>query len=212
MSRMIFAFFSIAFLSGCQCCSAPRYFSIATARLETLGPQWSLSCPTSGGCDNCTPHRPFTHNYFPCWDDKITMHTAHLCAFRDFGTYRSECGCFLSHHFKMGFITAYEDLAMNRKPRPRIVPPPKYWNAFYRSCAGQPDVDDWFAGYDAGLEAGANSGVSRFHEITLNRNGCNGGWTNSGGYIQSEPTAASVQPVPASNGPGTPNPYGLPYQ
>ena len=60
---------------------------------------------------------------------------------------------------------------MNRQPIPRVAPPPKYWNAYYRSCAGQPYVDDWFAGYDAGFEMGSDSGVSRFREVFLNRTG-----------------------------------------
>jgi hypothetical protein len=191
------------------------------ARLQTLGPGGAMC---GNGCSDCIPHRPYTHEYWPEWDYKITQHTAHVCAFRGLKAYRMQCGGSVSHHFKMGFISAYEDIALNRKPIPRIVPPPRYWNAFYRSCAGQSGVDDWFAGYDAGLEMGSQSGVSRFGRIALRRNGCNGGLTNQ--YAASGESYADAaanymennQYPPASTAPGamgpTPNwqtpvsPYG----
>jgi len=177
--------------------------SILTARAETLGPQ-SRSCQ---GCDNCTPHRPYSCGYHACWDDMITQHTAHKCAFRDLKIYRQQCGGPISHHFKMGFIQAYEDLAMNRQPSPPVIPPEKYWNAYYRSCAGQPDVDEWFAGYDAGLDMGCDGGVARFHEIYLNRGGADPVQTNgfSSGATAFNPNQQPISqpsptPVPAPQG------------
>jgi hypothetical protein len=52
--------------------------------------------------------------------------------------------------------------------RPALVPPVptrNYWTAYYRSCAGQQEVADWFAGYRAGLDYGAESGVSQFDRV-----------------------------------------------
>lgn len=134
----------------------------------------------------------------------ITQHTAHKCAFRDLKTYRQQCGGPISHHFKMGFIQAYEDLAMNRRPSPPVIPSDKYWNAYYRSCAGQPDVDEWFAGYDAGLEMGYDSGVSRFHEIYLNR-GCEdpvqtNGFSPGATLVNPNQQPTSPLPVPIPQG------------
>lgn len=222
MSRMMVALISMAVLSGCQHSSGPRCLSIMTARLQTLGPHCTVCGPGSRQCDDCIPHRPYTYKYLPAWDYTITQHTAHVCAFRGLKSYRMQCGGGVSHHFKMGFISAYEDLALNRKPIPPIVPPPRYWNAFYRSCAGQQGVDDWFAGYDAGLEMGSQSGVSRFGQIALRRNGCQGGLMNQ--YASGAPNAdASADfidnnQMPATSPPGiytgTPNwqspfnPYG----
>jgi hypothetical protein len=212
MSRTILALCAATLLSGCQCMELmTNRASIMTARAETLGPQMRL-CRSSRGCDDCTPHRPYTCGYHPCWDDMITQHTAHKCAFRDLKIYRQQCGDPISHHFKMGFIQAYEDLAMNRQPSPPVIPPEKYWNAYYRSCAGQPDVDEWFAGYDAGLDMGCDSGVSRFNEIYLNR-GCddpastNRFSTGATAYNPNQPVAApaSMQTTVPIPGPMVPS-------
>lgn len=93
-------------------------------------------------------------------------------------------------------------------------------------------MDDWFAGYDAGLSSGSNSGVSRFHEIYLRRGGCNSGWANGyaddsvnlQNYGQPDVTGTMQYPmtpgvegmaVPTPNGygvsnfPGVPDPYGV---
>ena len=232
MSRTIFAALSLTLLAGCQRFYSPNYGSIVTARLQTVGPNWTRFCGANRGCDDCIPHRPFTLDYRPAWDYHITEHAAHCCAFRAFDQYRKECGQAPSHHFKMGFTAAYEDLALNRRPSPPAIPPSMYWNAYYRSCAGKPFVEDWFAGYDAGLNRGSNSGVCRFREIYLRRNTCGGPENRSvydqasqsgyGGATQFENgenpqySASQEIPVPASNGYATPNgngstsnPYGV---
>jgi hypothetical protein len=168
MSRMILTICTLAVAAGCCNPNWPNRVSLVVASIETLGP--SLN---SRDCCDCVPHRPWTDDYVDWWDYHITEHTAQKCALRAFGDYRRQASCRPSHHFKMGFVAAYEDLALNRKPSPPIVPPAMYWNAYYRSCAGQGCIDDWFAGYDAGLASGFNSSVSRFHEVYLRRGGCN---------------------------------------
>ena len=199
---MFLAFYTLTILSGCQSFDAPHRISLVTARVETLGPNWFRSCRR---CDDCIPHRPFTSDYYPECDYLITEHTAQRCAFRGLSDYRAESGQRVSHHFKMGFIAAYEDLALNRRPVPRVVPPPKYWNAYYRSRAGQPCVDDWFAGYEAGLDMGWDCGVSRFHEVDLRRGGCDAASTSRFDYGQSA-QVAPIQPQSISQAPLTPTP------
>ena len=183
MSRMILALCALMTASGCLLVDpqTPSRVSLVVARLETLGPNWSAR-----RCNDCIPSRPYTFDFIPCWDYWITEHTAQKCAFRAYGDYKRQCGNPKSHHFKMGFIAAYEDLALNRRPSPRIVPPPKYWNAFYRSSAGRPLVDQWFAGYDAGLSMGSNSGVAEFREVYLNR-GIFGSTDETGKWVPAVP-------------------------
>jgi hypothetical protein len=101
-------------------------------------------------------------------DEYVTAKTAMKCAKRDLD---AVCGD-PSKHFEAGFTQAYRDLAEGRLATVPPVPPSKYWTAYYRSCAGQADVADWFAGYEAGLNSGLQSGVSRFNRITASRGGC----------------------------------------
>lgn len=122
----------------------------------------------SGRCDDCTPPWvPYLGHYKQRLDDKVTRMTALKCAWRGLDSYRGRCGGAVSGDFAAGFERAYIDLAENRTPQPSAVPPSKYWSAYYRSCAGRPHVDDWYAGYYAGLEMGSQSGVSRFNQIDL---------------------------------------------
>jgi hypothetical protein len=142
-------------------------------------------------------------------DYYVTRQTAERCAFNSLKTYKRQYGRPVSHHFKMGFITAYEDIALNKRPSPPIVPPSKYWNAYYRSPAGQPCVDDWFAGYDAGLEMGRNGSVAQFHEVYMRRGGPGGPVANANcdqpEYDDCEPqpsTWSAINPVNYMNGSG----------
>ena len=180
MSRTIFAFCTLAFVSGCQALPFPVRVPGPAVRLTTIG-QFGMR---NGGCTDCVPRRAVGCWYDPWWDAEVTKFTGHQCALHAWRDWQKQCPGGASCHFKRGFFQAYEDLAMNRRPSPPVIPPSKYWNAYYRSCAGQPDVEDWFDGYDAGLEWGNGSGVSRFHEIYLNRQGCGIGSANSAGYGQ----------------------------
>ncbi len=185
MSRMILACFALMFASGCCnfCMSLPRQASLAKASVESHAPSGIIFAGEHGDCSETIPHRPWTSQYEPWWDFHITRYAAELSAYRAFRQYSSECDESLSHHFKCGFITAFEDVALNKRPSPPVVPPPKYWNAFYRSCAGRPYVDDWFAGYDAGLRVSCDYGVSDFNEIHLRRGDCRAG---TGGQYQDQ--------------------------
>ena len=120
------------------------------------------------GCDNCVPPwMPYLGHYKPFYDDCVTRQTALHCAWLDLNEYDNQSPYAVSSHFAAGFERAYIDLAENRAPRPPSIPPSKYWSAYYRSCAGRPHVEDWYAGYQAGLERGQQGGVSRFNRIDV---------------------------------------------
>ena len=214
MSRTIFALCTLSVLSGCQSVSGPGRVPLTVARLQTVGSCGSLLGGPRRGCEDCVPHPTLAFCYVPWWDNLVTRHTAHECADRALRAYRRQCGRPASPHFKRGFVRAYEDMAMNRRPSPPVIPPPKYWNAYYRSSAGQPFVEDWFDGYETGLEWGCSGGVSQFHEIFLNRSGCGSGSTKplgygqtaQGGDYQQQSNEATAYPVQDSNS------YGLPGQ
>lgn len=119
---------------------------------------------TEDRCDDCLPKKSLDPSYHACPDTWITKLTAKECAERDLKQHH--CGGKKpSKHFRSGFEQAYVDLALGRRAVAPPIPPPKYWNAYYRSCEGDHAVTDWFAGYDAGLQSGQYSGVSRFNRV-----------------------------------------------
>lgn len=124
----------------------------------------SLGCVAPHDCADCAPPRSWCCSYHACTDNLVTKLTAGECARRDLKELERTCGK-QSRHFAAGFREAYRDLALGRLAQMPPVPPSKYWTAYYRSERGQADVDDWFAGYQAGLEWGQTSGVSRFQRV-----------------------------------------------
>ncbi len=206
MSRMIFGLCLMTILPGCMSTDAPYRVALVTNRLGTIGLNGISFGGYGRGCDACLPHKPYTSGYDAYWDHYITEHTAQRCAFRGLKEYKSQFGDQVSPHFKLGFIAAYEDLALNRRPSPPIAPPPKYWNAYYRSSAGQPCVEDWFAGYDAGLEMGNNNGISDFREVYLRRTSVGYGNSNRVDFAQAATRGNSASRQPAQQQPLTPTP------
>lgn len=176
-----------------------REASIIEARIQTLLPGFRGACDD---CSDCIPSRPIGFNYKEWCDYHVTEHTAHLCAFRSLRRYKKECGHEIDYHFRSGFIAAYEDLALNRQPSPPAYPPPLYWNAYYRSCAGEPCIDQWYAGYEAGLDWGSNSGVSKFNEAYLTQ--CAGEMPANGSAYPTgplhEPSPHFAEPAPVGDG------------
>jgi hypothetical protein len=149
-------------------------------RLITAGFAGLLAgCATGQQCSDCLPPKPLTPGYVESADKWLTKSTAHRCAEAALKNYHCQ-GQKPSKYFEEGFTQAYEDLAFARPARVPAVPPPKYWNAYYRSCAGQPAVDDWFAGYSAGLQSGEAGGVTQFRRVLSSWSG-NGGCAPGGG-------------------------------
>lgn len=198
MSRMIFAVCLLTTISGCMH-GWVREFSILEARVQTLLPGFRGACDE---CSDCIPHQPIGFGYKEWCDYHVTEHTAHLCAFRSLRQYKKECGHPINYHFRSGFIAAYEDLALNRQPSPPAYPPPLYWNAYYRSCAGEPCIDEWYAGYEAGLDIGQNSGVSKFNEAYITQ--CADSIpSGAGGYrpaLQHDAAHEFAEPTPEAGG------------
>ena len=160
-----------------------------------------FACGPGARCDDCVPPWvPHCGHYRQRLDDKVTRMTALKCAWHGLESYRGRGGGAVSSDFAAGFEQAYVDLAENRTPQPPSVPPSKYWSAFYRSCAGRPHVEDWFAGYHAGLEMGSQSGVSRFNQIDIRSCGLGAG---QGGGMRTHDTAQPYgNGMTASSGPG----------
>lgn len=179
------------------------------------------SADCSRQCDDCLPPKSVGYGYMPKVDEYVTKKTAVGCANDDLKELGKSCGK-TSKDFETGFRQAYVDLSLGRPARAPAVPPREYWTAYYRSCAGAPAVDDWFAGYQAGLEWGLRGGVSRFNRIAhLAPGGCPtpslpagpGGWTlpNPAAPGDAEPwlgqarDAGKTEPVtPVVNVNGTP--------
>jgi hypothetical protein len=126
----------------------------------------------AGYCDNCLPP-PVAGKYFyhRTLDNCITTMTAQNCACRDLKQFKHECGP-VSCDFRSGYTQAYVDLAFGRPACVPAVPPPKYYHAWYRSCAGRDAVEEWYAGYRTGLDYGVNGGVNHFNRIVPNSDPC----------------------------------------
>lgn len=133
------------------------------------------ACGPGRRCSDCTPPWVPTLKYMSCVDDMVVCETGKNCGLRALARYRRQCGTRLSADFGAGFVRAYIDLAEGRGPLPPNLPPSRYWSAYYRSCAGQPRVEEWFAGYHVGLEEGQQSGVSQFRRVDIRMSGCPGG-------------------------------------
>lgn len=115
-------------------------------------------------CSDCVPPKSYASWYHPLCDKLTTKGTAERCALRDLHeSYDKECR--KSPDFTSGFVQAYQDVALGKRPVVPAVPPSRYWHAYYRSCAGAPAVEDWFAGYEAGLESSAGRGASQFNRV-----------------------------------------------
>ncbi|HET6423715.1 MAG TPA: hypothetical protein VFG20_08540 [Planctomycetaceae bacterium] len=121
-------------------------------------------------CSDCVPPKTLGIGYCSPKDRWITKQTARGCAARDLKELYGK-RCKRSGHFADGFEAAYVDVALGKTPAVPPVPPPTYWNAFYRSCAGEDAVQDWFDGYAAGLEASRHHGVSGFNQISSSWSG-----------------------------------------
>lgn len=123
-------------------------------------------------CDDCVPP-PVAgkHKYHRTIDNFLTTLTAQHCAHRDLKQIKYECGP-MGRDYKDGYTQAYIDLAAGRPACVPAVPPPKYWHAWHRSCAGREGVDEWYAGYRNGLDNGVNGGVNHFNRIVASPEGC----------------------------------------
>lgn len=156
-------------------CTAAVLFAIGislTVSGCTLGR--SGNCGPGLFCSDCIPPWTPVPCYCQCVDDVVVWETGKNCGIHALARYKHQCRQKLTADFSAGFVQAYIDLAEGRGPLPPSVPPSRYWQAYYRSCAGRPRVEEWYAGYQVGLEQGLQSGVSQFRRIDVRTFGCNG--------------------------------------
>ena len=158
-----------AMLLAIGCCLAAEGCAMNSCG-SGCGPGGCLGLPRR--CADCVPCWVPTCKYNAFIDDLVVCETGKNCGLRALARYRRQCRVPLSADFSAGFVRAYIDLAEGRGPLPPAVPPSRYWSAYYRSCAGRPRVEEWYAGYHAGLDEGLNSGVSQFNRIDVRSAGC----------------------------------------
>lgn len=173
------------------------------------------SARSSSCCDDCVPPKTYSYcqNYWQLKDEYISQATAAKCAHDDLKSLKKSCGK-VSADFAEGFRQAYIDLSMGRPALVPTVPPPHYWNAYYRSCAGHDQVADWFEGYQLGLEYGQQGGVSKFNRVVTSSpidGMCPTGSMSSSGQPQGfgYAAASTTQPTPSLTKPPVPemSPY-----
>ncbi|MBA4031235.1 MAG: hypothetical protein C0478_10165 [Planctomyces sp.] len=178
------------------------------------------------GCIDCTPSSMHLHHkYMPWFDDMLTKHTAKKCACRHLAAYAANCGQPVTKDFRRGFEQAFEDVAMGAPEAVPAVAPSRYWQAYYRSGAGRPLVEEWFDGYATGLDYATSSQAAELNRVASTdkpyltpeeqHGGGNTGGMAGSGWSQPPviaPQAApvmSVQPPPNMPPPQMPS-YQLP--
>ncbi len=153
---------ALALLSGG--CVTP----CATGVCNSKGPTWippsprysasecnSTPCQTNSGCITCKPPPYLTFaKYWPSLDNWATNHTAKHCARNILWRQQWQTMSLMSGDYKDGFEQAFVDIAQGGDGQVPAVPPPKYWNTYYRSEAGQCRANKWFDGYRAGAATG----------------------------------------------------------
>jgi len=168
-------------------CDMPRGIVLKAAFVAVL-----CGCQSSTGwkeCADCVPPKTASYGYKPGCDNLVIKLTAVGCADDALKEMKKTCGK-QSKDFEAGFRQAYVDLAMGRPALTPPVPARKYWNAYYRSCAGQEAVAQWFEGYRNGLDYGANSGVSCFNRVASS-------WTAGSGAMTDAALCAPPDMLPA---------------
>lgn len=121
-------------------------------------------------CEGCSPKCvpksiSRTTCYIPWYDDLVTRHTATTCANEALRQLEGSCGQAYSGDFRRGFKAAYIATARGSRPIVPAVPPPRYWNAYYRSCAGRQQAEDWLSGYEWGLQYSTQSCITDLRQV-----------------------------------------------
>lgn len=150
-------------------------------------------CQSSVGrkeCADCTPPKNYNYGYKPICDNFVTRQTAWFCADKALKSLKKQCGK-QTIDFQAGFRQAYVDQAMGRPALVPPVPTRHYWNAYYRSCAGQQAAADWFEGYRAGLDYGAEGGVGNFNRVPSS-------WSLTPGSTTDDAVCAPPEMLPAN--------------
>lgn len=101
----------------------------------------------------CPPGYLTFSKYWPGLDEWSTTHVAKSAANRQIWSQQLRSLRLLSSHYKDGYRQAFIDIANGGSGDCPPVPPPRYWNTFYRSACGEKFAEQWFNGYRAGAAA-----------------------------------------------------------
>lgn len=107
--------------------------------------------PECGPTKSSKPFPYFTFGkYWPFLDEWKTTTTATKAARKVLWKQMWETKQWINAHYRAGFTQAYIDVANGGNGELPPVPPPRYWNAHFRSAKGQWRAERWFDGYRAG--------------------------------------------------------------
>lgn len=144
-------------------CSSPAsLFRLPTPRYNATESLIDNGCVEAGcgevECEKgtCKPQPYYTFNkYCPWLDEWHTTSTAKRCANWILVKQQWRLLKLMPADYKKGFRQAFVDVAHGSEGELPAVPPPVYWNAHFRSDAGQQKAECWFAGYRAGAAMAA---------------------------------------------------------
>jgi hypothetical protein len=121
-----------ALLPGCHAPVWPNSQSVTCERCQ-------LPC----SCLRCC-------GFSRCIDDKLARCAAHYDALK---ALESVPECLSSNpDYRLGFINAFQDVAIGHKGDLPAIPPKQYWNGCFRTGPMAQLAQDWFAGYCDGAE------------------------------------------------------------
>ena len=109
---------------------------------------------------------PAIGGYSPFWDKFEVRKSARLRSSRALwrlGWQTKDC---FSPHFRSGFRQAYRDNSRGGSGAVPVIPPEKYWSAYYRTArGGRAKAQEWFAGYRVGAEQAGYDRMTQFNRI-----------------------------------------------
>ena len=115
---------------------------------------------------DCSPSEYGADSYqFSNFDEKALESKLRDCASEALSVIEDVTGQEFNEDFEYGFVQAFVDLSQNRKGITPAVPPPRYWNAYYRAPQGHQHVYDWYAGYELGTQEAFRAGIHTWTEV-----------------------------------------------
>ena len=135
-------------LSGVCNSSQPLYIS-PMSRFGSVEKKLPDACEPTGGF--CKPLPYFTFGkYWPKLDEWRTTRAALKCARKNLLMQMWQTKTWIDAHYREGYAQAFIDVANGGNGELPPVPPPRYWNAHFRSPKGEWRIERWFDGYRAG--------------------------------------------------------------
>ncbi|MCA9115719.1 MAG: hypothetical protein KDA79_11590 [Planctomycetaceae bacterium] len=141
--------------------------AVHTAEVNQAGPYeaGAACCAPGASCARCKPPAYCSPWYIDCVDDFLFRKKASRCANTAMKRYEEQSGQELSSAFRAGVRQAYIDLADGSWGLMPAVPPEEYWKAEHRRPAGQHEAQQWFAGYDSGVQWARQDGIDQYRKV-----------------------------------------------